>query len=168
MSSLVSSRSTSQYTDEQRREAIANYAVLGNCKRVAEQQNIPRKTLSQWLKTDWGIELLASIRHETADEMDAKLSTIVVKALNAIEDRVDNGDVKLDRDGGQVRVPVGAKDLSVIMGVGYDKMRIGRNQATSISTNSSALDNIAKRLEELAKAEKGKLIEGEWVVESDT
>ena len=166
MSSLVSSRSTSQYTDEQRREAIAVYAVKGNALRTGEYLNIPERTVNQWIKTEWGIELLATIRDEKQQEFDAQITTIIHEALEQQLDRVQNGDYILDKHNELKRKPMSGKDLATTMGIDFDKRQLGRGKATSISTNSSALDNIAKRLEELAKAEKGTLIEGERVEES--
>ena len=168
MSSLVSSRSTSQYTDEQRREAIANYVVLGNVKRVSEIVDIPRDTLYGWVKSDWGLELITTIQNEKTEQLDANLTRMLEKAGETIEDRLMYGDSVVDRDGQLMRKPVSMRDTGTVFGIMFDKQRLLRNQATSISTNSSALDNIAAQLEKLAKAEKGKLIEGERVVESDT
>lgn len=151
MSQLVASNSTSQYTDEDRRRVIAEYAVLGNQVRVADIVQIPRKTVSGWINSSWGVELLATIRHENQDEFIAGFTAIVRANLSAQADRLENGDVVgLDDDGEPLRQPVRYRDLVVGAGVAVDKLRLLSNQATSITVTDNALINISKQLEAFA------------------
>jgi len=73
MSELVQARSKymeipkqpgSQYTNEQRRAVIADYFVTGNITKTAAMNNMPRRTVGTWIKSSWGLELLAEVRHE--------------------------------------------------------------------------------------------------------
>lgn len=53
----------SQYTDQQRRAVIIDYVATGNIAKTATINNLPRKTVDGWIKSEWGKELAAEIRH---------------------------------------------------------------------------------------------------------
>ena len=57
------------------------------------------------------------------------------------------------RDGHeQVRVPVSAKDAIVIGGIGYGKLRLSLNLATSIrGTSDKDLETLARKFEKIGK-----------------
>src|SRR2546430_15226447 len=82
----------SHYTDEQRREAVGQYVVLGNWRRVAEATGIPQRTLGDWAKQSWFHTLLAEVRAEKGAELDGQLTRIIHKATDQLIDRLDNGD----------------------------------------------------------------------------
>lgn len=57
MSNIAPTSAGSQYTDNDRRAAAANYVVLGNMTKVSELTGIAQTTLSEWKnKTDWWVE----------------------------------------------------------------------------------------------------------------
>ena len=73
------------------------------------------------------------------------------------------GDVKLvkTRDGHeQHRVPVSAKDATVIAAIGYDKLRLSLNLPTSIRGSSGPdLEALARKFEAMGKKYTRKVID---------
>ena len=70
----------SQYTDQQRRAVIADYAATGNISKTATKNDLPRKTVDGWVKSEWGIKLAAEIRHNG----DQELSTNLIKPNDTV------------------------------------------------------------------------------------
>ena len=158
----------SQYSNDQRVAVIADYMVTGNIKKTANLHNIPRKTVSGWLKSSWGIEMLAAIRHEKGEEFDANITKLIDSAFEQAQDRVENGDHKLVKvkkaikhDDGSLEVsedyelkrqPMAGKDLAVVGGISYEKRQLHRNQPTSISgSDNKNIVALAKEFRKLSR-----------------
>lgn len=157
-------RPGSQYTDDIKRDAMALYVIKGNLKEVARQLDIPRTTLTDWVKSDWGQELIVSIRHEKSDEIDSGFTRILDKTTQVIEDRLENGDFHgYDQDGNILYKPVSMRDAATLMGITFDKQRINRNQATSITASDATLNSLADQFKQAAKYMQAREIEGEIV-----
>lgn len=147
MTALTKTRSTSQYDDVIRQRTIAEYVVSGNVVRVSESVNIPRQTVQDWVKSEWGIDLIRTIRHEKQDELIAGYTNIIDGALQSVTERLTTGDYAgLDANGDMLYKPISARDSILIAAVSTDKMRLLSNQATSITVTDNALINISKQL----------------------
>ncbi len=140
----------SQYTNEQRIAVISDYVVLGNQSKVSELNNIPLTTVHEWIKSEWGVELTEEIRNEKAPELDANLTRLIDSAFEQAQDRVDNGDYRVGKDGKLIRVPMNGKDLIVGGAVVYDKQRLHRNQPTSI-TDTKDSRTMAEACKEISR-----------------
>jgi hypothetical protein len=128
----------SHYTDEQRREAVGHYVVLGNWQAVSEVTGIPHRTCTSWAHAPWFATLYAEVRAEKGAELDGAFTRIIHKATDELLDRLENGDAVLI-DGEVKRKPVSARDLALISGITYDKRALARNEPTSI-TGSDKVD----------------------------
>lgn len=141
----------SKYTDEQRRHAVLNYALLGNIVAVAESTGIPQTTLYEWKNnTEWWGELLVTVRDQKQDEIDALYTRGIHRAAERALDKIEDPDAKL-------------LDLVKTTAILFDKRQLVRNQPTSIKADSqqSLLNRISEGLAKLAQG--GQLIEGEVV-----
>ena len=149
---LSPSNSTSQYTDEQRREAASHYVLMGNAKKVSEITNIPHRTINDWRQKDWWEALTASIRLEKSDEIDASITNILDKATEQLTDRITKGNYVLGKDGEKMRLEMSGRDLATVFGITFDKRQIIRNLPTSIKAEStdSRLNMLADKVRELA------------------
>lgn len=157
MKVLAHKNTTSQYTDEQRREVLSHYAVLGNMTKVSELTSIPVSTLATWKgKSDWWVEGIDRIRQEKQDEIDANLSRIIHKSTEALETRIDKGDAYINKAGGVSCKPISGRDLATITGIIFDKRQISRNLPTSIRTEStdSRLTALADKVRQLQAGDK--------------
>jgi len=131
---LIPKQPGSKYTNEERRAVIADYFVTGNITKTADMNNIPRRTVGTWINSEWGVELLAEVRHEKGEEYDANLTKLIDSAFAEAQDRIDNGDFRVTKDGKLIRVPMGGKELVISGATDYDKQRLHRNQPTSITS----------------------------------
>ncbi len=148
---IIPKQPGSQYTDEQRRAVIADYCVTGNITKTAAMHNMPKQTVSNWAKSDWGVELLGQIRTEKGEELDAKLTKLIDAAFEQSQDRVENGDYRLTKDGKLIRVPMGGYQLVISGATAYDKRQLHRNQPTAISDKSGDMVALANEFRKLSQ-----------------
>lgn len=155
-STIIPKQPGSHYTNEQRRRVIADYFVTGNITKTADMNNMPRRTVGTWIKSDWGVELLAEVRHEKGEEFDAHLTKLIDVSFEEAEDRIKNGDFRLvktkkaiKRDDGSLevsedyelkRIPMGGKELVISGATVYDKQRLHRNQPTTIRAETATAE----------------------------
>lgn len=151
---LVAPKPKRIYSDEEKREAVALYFVHGTQEAVAKALDIPQRTISDWIRSDWWGEYHTLMIRSCRDEQGAGFRRIVKKAAVELEDRLDNGDLILDRKGREKRKPISAKDLTVIMAIATDKDRILRGEPTSISAKATDLKGKAAEFEAIAQGEK--------------
>ena len=147
---IIPKQPGSHYTNEQRRSVIADYFVTGNITKTADMNNMPRRTVGTWIKSEWGVELLAEVRHEKGEEYDANLTKLIDSAFAEAQDRIDNGDYRVTKDGKLIRVPMGGKELVISGATVYDKQRLHRNQPTAI-TGSTDYKALAEQCKELSR-----------------
>ena len=143
----------SYYTDEQRRQAVLNYALLGNYTKVSEVTGIPDNTINHWANhSDWWDVLLEQVREEKQAEIDAMYTGIIHKSSENLMQQLNSDDVNA----------IKPLDLIKISAIAFDKRQLVRNQPTSIRT-----DNTRQLLQELANGfrsiSQGNVIEGEVI-----
>ena len=139
----------------------AHYIVNGNAEAAGEAAGVPPRTVRYWRQhADWWGPLIDALRAEKSDELDAQMTGVVHGAIQAVKDRLENGDYKLDREGNIKRVPVSARDAMLVSAIAFDKRQISRNLPTHITESSS--DRLKKLKQELAEIS-GRTIQGEVV-----
>lgn len=120
------------FSEKEKMNAVCVFAVSGNSRRVAEITGIPEGTIRSWKATEWWNEILGRIHTEQDEELNTKLTSLVNKAVDAVNDRIDNGDYIYDVKRGElVRKPVNAKDLTVVTAISIDKRELLRGNPTS-------------------------------------
>jgi len=151
MSQLAETIAGSKYSDLDRRQAAMEYAIHGTMARTAEHTGIPERTLYDWKLSDWWQDTVAEVREQNKDLIDSQLEQLAIKGFQAMQDRIENGDTVIDKNGEQVRKPCNLRDLATASGIAYDKMRLHRNQPTSIKTESTdaRLADLANKVREL-------------------
>jgi hypothetical protein len=158
-----------KYTPQQRIGACAQYMVTGSSRAVERLNGIPASTVRAWMLDPWWKELSREVRKAKQDELDAKLTGIIMKATVQLEDRVDNGNDVLDKNGELRKVPMNSSQLAKdAIGIIYDKRALVRNQATSIvehKDDKTILRDLATQFVKIMKENEPSLIEGEVVVD---
>jgi len=139
---VIPTQPGSHYTNEQRRAVIADYFVTGNITKTADMNNMPRRTVGTWIKSEWGVELLAEVRHEKGEELDANFTKLIDSAFEEAQDRIENGDYRVMKDGKLIRVPMGGKELVISGATVYDKRQLHRNHPTNISSSQSSQEQL--------------------------
>lgn len=140
------------YPETMKLKAVTVYAATGNLEKVSEIAGVPVSTVKAWRGTDWFQGMLREVWDENNEKIDAKFTEIVEKSLDAVLDRLENGDVRVLKDGEIVRVPISAKDLSLVSAINVDKRQLLRGLPTSRSESvGAASDRTVDRLEKLAE-----------------
>lgn len=152
---IVAPKPKRDYSEEEKREAVVLMFTLGTQSAVSEALDIPQRTISDWMKTEWWAEYHRQMVVGNRDEFGAVFRRIVKKSASELEDRLEKGDLMRDRKGKLRRKPISAKDLTVIMAIATDKDRILRGEPTSISAKATDLGSAAREFERIANAPTG-------------
>jgi hypothetical protein len=155
---------SSKYGAQERIQVAVAFIVEGNVSRTSRVTGIPESTIRDWRKSDWWEQLATEVRGEKEREFQAGFTRMVQAAIGQVEDRLTHGDVKLVRGAEgheERRVPVSAKDATMVAAISYDKLRLSLNLPTSIRSNTDAhtLESLAKRFEEIGRANQREVID---------
>lgn len=116
---------------EKKIEVVSQFLVLGNMKLVAATTGVSHALIRQWKTQPWWKELEAEIRQTQNIELDSKLSQIVDKSLDAVLDRVENGDFFYDQKTGEIRRrPAALRDIHRVSVDTISKRELIRGNAT--------------------------------------
>jgi hypothetical protein len=108
------------------------FAVCGNSRQVAEITKVPEGTIRAWKQTEWWSDIISRIHSEEDEELDTKLTKLVNKAVDHVNDRLDSGDWIYDTKRGELlRKPVSSRDLAIVAAITVDKRQLLRGQPTS-------------------------------------
>ena len=111
------------------------------------------------------------VRKMKDEELDANLTDVLSFSMEQITDRLINGNLVLDKDGNERRIPISARDLTTNFAILFDKRTILRADPTSKQSNSDVTDHlqsVADKLERLVgKIPSPEVIDGEFKEISD-
>jgi len=135
--STVVPRTCRQWPKATKMQAIADYAVIGVGTEVAKSLDLPETTLQEWIRSDWGQELLGELRAANRDRFIARTQQAIDKAQDKLFEALDAGDIP-------------ARDASLIVCQQYDKLRLSLNQPTSLRGDSGGIQALAEQFRRLA------------------
>jgi hypothetical protein len=134
---------------EKKIEVVSQFLVLGNMKMVSAVTGVSHPLIRQWKAQPWWKELENEIRQTQNIEMDTKLSRIVDKSLDAVLDRVENGEFFYDQKTGKVkRKPAALRDVARVSVDMISKRELLRGNATERKETSQV--SVAEQLQLLA------------------
>lgn len=137
------------WSQEAKIQAVSQYLVLGNMALVSATTGIGHELLRAWKQQPWWKEMEAEIRLTENLDMDNKLSKIVNKSLDAVLDRVENGEFVYDQKTGSIiRKPVNMKDVAKVSVDMLSKRELLRGNATERKEVTQI--SVADQLKELA------------------
>ena len=138
-----------QSWSEQKRIEVATAHAMGlKAPMIEVATGVPAQTIRHWRLQDWFKDLVSELQREDDYSADAKLTKIVNKALDAVVDRLENGDFMFDPKSQEfVRKPLLARDVTRIADTMFDKRNLLRGKPTSISGKQ---EQISDRLAKLA------------------
>lgn len=135
-----------KFSTEKRIELVSRWLVLGNLRQAAAMCGVSYQLAQKWKTTDWWKDLVLEIQAARKMKTDNKLSKIVNKALDLIEDRLDNGDFIHNQKTGEVfRKPVSIKEARGAANdlmqrqVALSKLEIEEKSSNSASTIADQL-----------------------------
>lgn len=158
------------YSPQQRVDVVMAYSTAGNLQAIAKQFGIPEQTLYTWRKQVWWEPALRECLRQHDVELDMRLTGVLNKTLNHMNDRLDHGDEVLDKNGELVRKKVSFRDLAISgLGVGYDKRALNRGMPTKriIITDVERVTLLVEGFQVIAKERKLKVIQGEVIKDEE-
>ena len=161
-----------QYTDTEKFKAVATYILLGTLTATASELQISRETLKDWKDKDWWKKYERQIKNEENAALSAKYRKIVQKTLDQIQERLDNGDSIVLKDGSIHKLPVKARELALIAAIStdkilnIDKIQEHREETVSIEQRLSLLAEEFKKFTG-SKSKTPQIIDVEPIKEND-
>lgn len=118
--------------------------------------SVPRATIRQWKMQPWWKELELEITSEDDLELSGKLKKIVDRSLDAVVDRLQNGDFIFNSKTGKIdRSPVKLRDVHRVSVDLIDKYNLIRGKPTSRVEKvavEDAMIKLANQFQEWAKS----------------
>ena len=134
---------------EKRVEVISAYIALGNAALVESVTGVPSGTVRQWKSQDWWRELETQLRTEGNLELDAKLKKLVNKSVDAVMDRIENGEYIFNvRTGNVERVPARLRDVAKVASDAIDKSILLQKFTTKVEEGPKLDDHLKKLADE--------------------
>ena len=142
------------WSEKERVQAVQAYLILGKVTLVAATTGVPEDTLRKWKQQDWWAECEAEIKRGSKIELSGKLSNVVNKTLEVLEDRVVNGDFVYDRETKQytARRPISAAVANKVSADLIDRQVLLERDTTREFQNNEGLDDrLAKLRDEMLR-----------------
>lgn len=149
----VAAQDGNSYSWEMKQDVVHKMLTLGNQRLVASVTGVAYNTISGWKKTEWWKELVASLQQEHAVVLDTKISSVIDKSLDIVQDRLENGELVLNNKTGQlVRKEVSMKDAAKVSNDLLQRQHILRKQETSTEVRQESMKEVLSSLaKEFAK-----------------
>jgi hypothetical protein len=136
---------SSPYPDSKKTEVVTTWLALGKVPMVEAVTGVPRATIRQWKLQPWWQEMVDTIQTESNQELDTKLSKIIERSLDAVNERIEGGEFILDSKTGTVkRVPVKLKDVHRVAVDLLDKRDLLRLKPAERQEQAAAVDILKK------------------------
>jgi hypothetical protein len=157
------------WSQQKKAEVVTTYLTLGNAPMTEGVTGVPRQTIRAWKLQPWWKELVDEIRNEEDCELDVKLSKVIDRSLDALTDRIENGDFLFNSKTGKfVRKPIHMRDALTAVTQVYDKRNLLRGKPTSRVEKHTTQDTLNNLAEQFARFAAAKTIEGEVIEESSS
>lgn len=142
-----------------RQVVLFKFAECGSLAQVARELQTSVYELTKLSRSDWWIRELEAYQREERASADAKLTRCMGKTLEEIEDRLENGDVKMTALGEEKRVKVDANTLVRLYSVMFDKRQLIRGEPTHIDAANEKLKELTEKLRIIGSARAPMIIE---------
>jgi hypothetical protein len=143
-----------KYTPEQKMFAVICYMVEGNSMGAEKLSGIPSHTIRWWKnKSTWWDNAIRGARRKYQDVLDAKYTKTIHTGVDAVLDRLENGDEVVTKDGDVVHRQLSGKEIATIVGIFSDKRALLRGDPTSNPGGAKAgeLEELKQNFEAFAK-----------------
>ena len=157
------------YTALHRLDAAKAYIETGSFNEASALSTVPATTIRSWARSAvWWKQAVKELREEKNDKLDGKITRVMDKVLTALEERLEHGDSKLNREGELVRIPISFRDLSIAgLAILFDKRALMRGQATSRTEVISQEKRLSTLSEAFAKIAQERTVEGNCTIKGN-
>lgn len=160
----------SPYSPEQKIAAAQAYLITGTSVRAQKYCGVKADIIRTWKsKSGWWADVFETVKKQKNDELEATFTRIMDSGLNAVADRIENGDTKIGKDGSLINVPMGGKELAIVVSIMYDKRALLRGDVTSRveKKDGNAMQLLQSKFEDIAKQLEAKPINETYEVQED-
>jgi len=102
-----------RYTWEKKYSTVVIYLQCGNMRMTAEKTGVNAATIENWRKSAWWEDMVQEIKNTDTAEHNNKLSKLIKKSLDVMEDRLINGEKVLNNKTGELMdKPISLRDAT--------------------------------------------------------
>lgn len=113
------------WNEKKRMEVLTTFLATGSQAFTSRATGVPEDTIRSWRKAAWWKERTDEIKSDNNLVLDQKLTKVMDKALEAVIDRIDNGEYMYDPRTGEIRrVPAKLRDVQKVAGDMIDKKQL--------------------------------------------
>lgn len=127
-------------------QAIALHGETGSYTATAETLGISRVLVRKWVTSEAGMALASALRDTLRAQFAYRYRCLLDKALTVAMERLEHGDVMIDRRGVARAVPVKARDAALIASIAQDKY-LALTGTIDANAQTGKLAALAERLE---------------------
>jgi len=110
------------WKEAKRIEVLTTFLATGSQAHTAAITGVPEETIRSWRKSEWWAERTKEFKSDNTLVLDNKLTKIMDRALDAVVDRLDNGEFIFDpKTGITTRVPPKLRDVQKVANDMIDK-----------------------------------------------
>lgn len=131
-------------------ECVRMYAETGSLAEVSRAMGIAIYELQKLQRTQWWQSELAALRREESARKNAALTRIHNLTLEALQDRLEHGDLVM-RGNGFVRCKLTGRDLARISEAVFKQRQLLNGEPTAIDGGNKKLEQLADKLRALGK-----------------
>lgn len=139
-------------------EAVIRFLESGSLAQVGRELHIPVQDLYRASKTPWWIQEVGLRKRMERAASDAKMTRLLDKTLDEIEDRLLNGEDFVDAKGGTHKKNVPAMALARLADVLFEKRQQLRGEPGAQDKATRKLTELADKLEQFGRAAQAKPI----------
>lgn len=121
---------------------------------------VPEETIRVWRKQDWWIDQMREMQQDNTLELGNRLTKVMDKALDAVVDRIENGEYMYDPRTGEIRrVPAKMRDLQKVAADSIDRRLLltKANKDKQEAKQQITADHLVMLAQEFAKFATGTL-----------
>lgn len=149
---------TNQTSQRKTPKNILRFFILlangSSIRQAAKQTGLNDRMVRKWKEQEWFHVVLKKVVEQLDEALDKKLTGVVHRGIDAVADRIDNGDYVLQKDGSLVRKPMNGRDAAITTAVMFDKRQLLRDKPTVIEQKSvdERLSDLGQRFAAFANA----------------
>lgn len=125
------------HSNEDKSRGVAAYVATGSFTKAATLTGIAETTLRYWAKQDWFAEEAKRVDRQDTEELKAVFTRISKRASSELEDRLENGDEVITKDGEILKKKIPGKELAIIAAVAADKRKMQMEVPQTIAIQNS-------------------------------
>lgn len=141
----------SQFTEEDKYKAACLYYLYHNFRQVERETGIAWSTVRYWSQQGWWLDMMENIVKENRAKIRSRGNELIDLSMEAVKDRLKNGDYVFDKRNQLTRKPVALRDALLASLSWMDKVtRIDASDGFA-KESPTMLKDIARDLQAIGK-----------------